>query len=222
MLTPTALDPYFALKENKDAFGRPIYKEDRSNRPTPGYQRSRESATEISKALAEFLNFASSPMGTKYTKGFVSPTADEIDYLAGQYFGGVAREVIKGVSWAASPFTGEDIPAYRKPVIGKLFGETETPAAVSSKFYDNVAQMATHENELKQRRKNGDPIDEYLADNPDARFWKQANRVENEVSRLNASKKDALKRGDDEGAKRANDFKVEKMRAFNQQLREAR
>jgi len=31
-----------------------------------------------------------------------------------------------------------------------------------------------------------------------------------------------LKRGDDEGAKRANDFKVEKMRAFNQQLREAR
>jgi len=161
-------------------------------------------------------------MGTKYTKGFVSPTADEIDYLAGQYFGGVAREVIKGVSWAASPLTGEDIPAYRKPVIGKLYGETETPAAVSAKFYDNVAQMATHENELKQRRKNGDPIDEYLADNPDARFWKQANRVENEVSRLNASKKDALKRGDDEGAKRANDFKVEKMRAFNQQLREAR
>jgi len=72
---------------------RPIYKEDRATNPTPGYMRSRESASEISKQISYFLNLASG--GGKYSKGFLSPTADELDYIAGQVTGGVGREIIK-------------------------------------------------------------------------------------------------------------------------------
>jgi phosphoribosylanthranilate isomerase len=47
-IAPTVLDPLAALEANKDAFGRPIYKEDRATNPTPGYLRSRENASEMS------------------------------------------------------------------------------------------------------------------------------------------------------------------------------
>ena len=218
MLTPTALDPFFALKANVDAFGRPIYKQDRATQPTPGFQRSRETATFVSKGLSEFMNWASSPPGTKYTKGWVSPTADELDYLAGQYFGGVSREVIKAASWVGSKFTGEEIPAYKKPIIGKLYGETASPAAVSSKFYDNVAQMAKYENEVKQRQTNKEPVEKYLKANPEARLWKDANSIENQVSKLNAEKKEHLRLGRKAQAQNVEKTKTRIMKQFNDRV----
>jgi DNA repair protein RadC/DNA-binding protein H-NS len=58
-LTPTVGDPLVALTENRDWTGKPIAKEDISNLdPTPGYSRSKETASYISKAMAKFLNFA--------------------------------------------------------------------------------------------------------------------------------------------------------------------
>ena len=221
MLAPTALDPIFAVAQNKSAFGRPIYKEDRDSQPTPGFQRSRDTATAISQALAEFLNYVSSPAGTEFTKGRISPTADEIDYLAGQYFGGVAREVIKGAEAIKAQFTEEDIPTYRIPVVGKLYGETQSPAAVSSKFYDNVSKMAKYENEIKRRQENKLPIDEFLENNPEAILWKRANRVENEVSKLNKTRKEYLKDNDMENVKRIDEIKNEKMKLFNDAVKEA-
>lgn len=221
MVTPTALDPIFAIAENKSAFGRPIYREDRDTQPTPGYQRSRDSATAVSQALAEFMNYVSSPSGSEYTKGRFSPTADEIDYLAGQYFGGVAREVIKGAETVKSYFTGEDIPTYRKPIIGKLYGETQSPAAVSSKFYDNISQMAKYENEIKKRMENNQPTDEYLENNPEAILWKRANKVESEVAKLNKTRSEYLKDDDMENVKRIDEMKNEKMKMFNDSVKEA-
>jgi hypothetical protein len=221
MATPTALDPIFAINENKSAFGRPIYKEDRESQPTPGYQRSRDSATAISQALAEFLNYISSPSGSEYTKGRISPTADEIDYLAGQYFGGVAREGIKLAGSVKSYFTGEDTPTYRIPIVGKLYGETKSQSAISSKFYDNVTQMAKYENEIKKRIENNRPTDEYLEDNPEAILWKRANKVESEVAKLNKTRSEYLEDSDMENVKRIDEMKTEKMRMFNDAVKEA-
>ena len=220
-LTPTAFDPLVAaFVANKDAFGRPISREDRPTAPTPGYERSRDSATVISQGLAMFMNWSTSPYGTKHTKGFLSPTADQIDYVVGQYTGGVGREVLKGAETIKNKVAGEETPSYRIPIVGKLYGETKTPAAISSKFYDNVIQMSEYEHEIKQREKNNEPTEKYMKENPSARLWKEANSFEREVGKINKEKREAVQRkASRQEIKRIEDKRVAKMKEFNDKVR---
>jgi hypothetical protein len=222
VLAPTIVDPVAAIQTNRDAFGRPISKEDRATNPTPGYTRSRENASAFSQALAEFLNYVSSPMGTKYTKGAISPTADQLDYLIGQYTGGVGREVMKTAEYVKSKVTGEEVPSYRVPIVGKLYGETESPAAISAKFYDNVTRMAEHENEIKSLIKNKEKTTEYKAEHPEWKFYNRANYLENQITQINHQKKLLRERdAPEERIKRLDERKTALMKKFNDQVRAA-
>jgi hypothetical protein len=222
VLAPTVVDPIAAIQTNRDAFGRPISKEDRATNPTPGYTRSRENASLFSQGLAEFLNYVSSPIGTKYTKGSISPTADQIDYLIGQYTGGVGREVIKTTEYVRSKFTGEEVPSYRVPIVGKLYGETESPAAISAKFYDNVTRMAEHENEIKSMIKNKEKTADYKTENPEWRFYNRANYLENQITQINQQKKLLRERdAPEERIKKLDERKTALMKKFNDQVRAA-
>jgi hypothetical protein len=216
-IAPTVLDPLAALKTNTDAFGRPIYKKDQATNPTPGYMRSRESSSEISKQISYFLNMASG--GGKYSKGLISPTADEIDYVAGQVTGGVGRELMKAGQTIKAVGTGEDLPAYRVPLAGRFYGETESNAAESQRFYSNVTKMADHENEIKGRIKNKEPVGPYLKDHPEARLWQSANSTENQITALNKQKKEFIERGlPKDRIKRIENQKAVIMKRFNDQL----
>jgi hypothetical protein len=216
-ISPTVVDPLVAIATNKDAFGRPIYKKDQATNPTPGYLRSRENASEFSKNIAYFLNLASG--GTKYSKGYVSPTGDEIDYLIGQITGGVGRELIKTEQTVKAGITGEELPAYRIPLVGRFYGETQSNAAESQRFYNNIIKMADHENEVKGRIKNKEPVAEYLRDNPQARLWKTANNVENQINALNKQKKEFIEKGlPKDRIKRIENQKAAIMKRFNDQL----
>ena len=186
-LTPTALDPLVALTENKDAFGRPIYRPDRSTAPTPGYTRSRDTASTLGKGIAEFLNWAS--RGTKYQKGAISPTGDEVDFLAGQIGGGLYREISKAVKAIGAQSTGEALAPYQRPLVSRFYGETGSPAAVSQTFYNNVIRMTDHENEIKGRMTHREDVQSYLNEHPEARLWKRANTVENKINELNKKKR---------------------------------
>lgn len=222
IVAPTAFDPLAAIESNKDAFGRPISKEDRATSPTPGFMRSREGASWFSKNLAEFLNYVSSPAGTKYTKGKISPTADQLDYLAGQYTGGVGREVLKTAKYAAAVAKGEtaELPSYSVPIAGKVYGETTTPAAISAKFYMNVTELAQHENELKQRMKNKDDTREYRAEHPEVRFINRANYIENQITQLNKQKKLLQEKGAPEDRiKKIDEQKTKLMKGLNDQIK---
>jgi hypothetical protein len=192
-IAPTVLDPLAALEANKDAFGRPIYRADRATNPTPGYSRSRESASTINKYIAEFLNYASG--GTKYQKGAISPTADSLDYLVGQFTGGVGREAMKVQSAVKSAVTGEELPSYRIPIAGRFYGDADSKAADSQRFYDNVTKIASLENEINGRKKNREDVAGFMRDNPQARLWQAANSAENQISELNRRKKDFQERG---------------------------
>jgi hypothetical protein len=216
-IAPTVADPIVALATNQDAFGRPIYKKDQATNPTPGYLRSRENASEISKNISYFLNLASG--GTKYSKGYLSPTGDQIDYLIGQITGGVGRELMKAEQTVKSGITGEELPAYRIPLVGRFYGETQSNAAESQRFYNNIIKMADHENEVKGRIKNKEPVAEYLRDNPQARLWKTANNVENQINALNKQKKEFIEQGlPKERIKRIENQKAAIMKRFNDQL----
>jgi hypothetical protein len=192
-MMPTAIDPIVALAENKDSFGRPIYRPDRATAPTPGYTRSRDTASTLGKGLAEFLNWASG--GTKYQKGSISPTGDEVDFLAGQVGGGLYREISKVGKTIGAQSTGEALAPYQRPIVSRFYGETGSPAAVSQTFYNNVTRMTDHENEIKGRMKNREDVEGYLNDNPDARLWKRANTIENKVNELNKRKRMFIERG---------------------------
>jgi len=192
-MMPTAIDPIVALAENKDSFGRPIYRPDRATAPTPGYTRSRDTASTLGKGLAEFLNWASG--GTKYQKGSISPTGDEVDFLAGQVGGGLYREISKAVKAVGAQSTGEALAPYQRPIVSRFYGETGSPAAVSQTFYNNVTRMTDHENEIKGRMKNREDVEGYLNDNPEARLWKRANTIENKINELNKRKRMFIERG---------------------------
>ena len=219
-ITPTVADPIMSIATNKDAFGRPISKEDRSTNPTPGYTRSREGANFIAQGLAEFLNWSSG--GTKDIKGALSPTADQLSYLAGQYTGGVGREVMKVLDTGKSLYTGEELPSYKVPIVGKLYGETESPSAIQDKFYKNVVIMSEHEQSIKgmQKRKEHEALSEYRKENPDARYWAQANEIENQISFLNKVRKNLIEHGaSQERLEKNRDQKTRIMKRFNDKVR---
>ena len=216
-LSPTMLDPVAAIIENKDTFGRPIAREDRATNPTPGYTRTRETASYLAKELSYFLNIASG--GTKYQKGMVSPTPDQIDFLAGQATGGVGREISKVEQAVTAAVTGEELPSYKVPLVGKFYGDVTSQAAQANRFYENVTKMANYENEIKGRQKDKVSTVDFFQDHPEARLYQRANQLENEISKLNREKKALVEKGaDKDRIKAIEDRKTRIMTQFNNQV----
>jgi hypothetical protein len=217
---PTVFDPATAIFENKDWTGKPIAKEDfNSLSPTPGYTRAKETASALSKELAYFLNAASG--GTDYKPGRVSPTPDQIDYLIGQLTGGVGRELLKVEQTVTSQFTGEELPIYKVPLVGRFAGETTGVAAERNRFYSNLIELNKHENELKGRRKDRVPTQDYLMEYPEARLYGYANQVERNIQKLKKRRdmlieKDAPK----EQVKAVENQMMVQMKRFNDRVRE--
>ena len=214
-LAPTIVDPFVAIAENKDAFGRPIAREDKALAPSPGYARSRETANFVSQGLAYGLNFITG--GGDKGIGLVSPTADQISYIAGQYAGGVGKLVVQTAEYAKSKVTGTEVQNYQVPILGKVYGDINTPAAVAGKFYDSIKVMANHERIVKDMKGKG--VEAYYKENHEARLWRRANYVENEVVKLKKEKKDLMARNAPEAQiKRKDEAIRQKMEAFNKEV----
>jgi DNA-binding protein H-NS/K+/H+ antiporter YhaU regulatory subunit KhtT len=220
-LTPTVGDPLVALTENRDWTGKPIAKEDISNLdPTPGYSRSKETASYISKAMAKFLNFATG--GTDYTPGGFSPTPDQIDFLIGQLTGGVGRELLKAEQSITSQFTGEELPIYKVPLVGRFVGDSEGQAAERNRFYNNIILLNKHEREIKGRQKDRIPARDYLMEYPEARLYSYANQVERNIRTLR-KRRDALIEQDapKERVKQVENQMTVQMKRFNERVKSA-
>jgi hypothetical protein len=218
-IMPTALDPVAAIATNKDAFGRPLSKEDRGTSPTPGFTRSRDQSTDFNKTVAEALNYVTG--GTEDTKGFISPTADQLDFLFGQATGGIGREVMKigKTATAVAEGTTEDLPLYQIPVAGRFYGSVQSPASNSQHFYDNVTRLSEYEATIKGMRDRKENVAEYLQENPEARLWQQANNAENQISQLNKQKKKWREAGrSDEQIKTLDDRKQAIMTRLNEKV----
>jgi hypothetical protein len=217
---PTIADPATAIFENRDWTGKPIAKEDFSSlSPTPGYTRAKETATALSKELAYYLNATTG--GTDYKPGVISPTPDQIDYLVGQLTGGVGRELMKLEQFTTSRFTGEELPIYKVPLAGRFIGETTGVAAERNRFYSNLIELNKHENELKGRRKDRVPTQDYLMEYPEARLYSYANQVERNIQKLKKRRdmlieKDAPK----EQVKAVENQMMVQMKRFNDRVRE--
>lgn len=195
-IAPTVVDPLAALAENRDWTGKPIAKTDMNAlAPTPGHLRAKDTATTWSKAISYGLNLLSG--GTDYQPGLVSPTPDQIDYLLGQATGGVGRELSKLEQAATAAISGEEMPLYKVPLMGKFVGDTAGQSAEGGKFYAALKRLNGHEAELKGLRKEGKGAEAmaYLRGNPEAKLVPFANAIELQVQRLRRAKREAVEAG---------------------------
>lgn len=221
-ITPTVIDPFSALAENKDFTGRPIAREDISSLDqTPGFTRSRDKAWDLSVAIARGINWATG--GTDAKQGVISPTADQLEYLAGQFTGGVGRETIKLGTTVDSLFTGEELPTYKIPLFGRFYGDTTGQSSQGSEFYSNVRKLNEHQAEIKLLQENDGDLDGYLQDNPEALYFKQADRVYRNISKLRKNQRILKEQGADKADIKAIDEAItELMTNFNNAIREAK
>jgi hypothetical protein len=218
-IAPTFLDPIVGLLENKDWTGQKIAREDFSGlNPTPGFTRSRESSTAVAKGLAEFLNTVSG--GTEARRGFISPTADQLEYLVGQLTGGVGREAMKLGKTVEAQFTGEELPSYSVPLIGRFHGDVNQMASISSAFYRNLTDLNVHDNELDILRRDKGDVQAYLRENPEARLAKMAQAQYRQVQNLRKLRNEALKRDDKERAKKLEEQIKIRMQRLNERYKE--
>lgn len=196
-VAPTIADPAVALWENKTFSGNSIYKEKIDpNDPTPGFTRTKDTASSFSKMTSHVMNELSG--GDDYTAGNFSPTPDQIDYLLGQATGGIGRELSKADQVINAKRTGEELPSYKIPLIGRLYGNINERASQREDFYNLVRQGRIHEEELNGRaiRRFGesdgerqDRIREYEAQHPDYRISIDAVKAAREISEARANKR---------------------------------
>ena len=186
-ITPTALDPFMAILSNKDWTGRPISREDFSALdPTPGFTRAKDNATAVSRVIAETINTLT--LGNKYTPGGWSPTPDLIDYMGGQLTGGPGRELLNLESSVEGWLNSRDVPSYKIPVIGKLYGNTKSEASEKAKYYENITRINELENNVKGMQKDRVSSAAFRQDNPEVRIIPAANIIKREISQFRKQK----------------------------------
>jgi len=216
-LVPSAVEPIVGVGlTNKNSFGQTISRQDSYTRPTPGYMRTKESGTAPGKEIARWINLIG---GTDYTKGLWSPTGDDIDFLANSYAGPVLGSIAKTAKYIGAKSTGEEVPAYQTPILGRFEGEIESKPVITSRFYNNINAMYEHELSLKNLKGDPQATKQYLQDHPDARAYKKAEHVESQINNLNSKKKTFEMRGaPQEALQRIDNQKIIIMNRFNDQL----
>lgn len=183
VVAPTVIDPAVALMQNRDWTGKPIYRETNSPLdPQPGHRMAKDSASTPSRLVAEAINRITG--GTEYRPGAWSPTPDQLDYVIGQLTGGLGRELLKVNQTIASTVTGDELPPYKVPLLGRLYGNTRGPAGQADLYYENVKTLNELENEYKGRARNNQDPHSLMQEEPLARLVPMANSSEAAVRRL--------------------------------------
>jgi len=212
-IAPTPLDPMAAIAENRDWRGSTIAKPN-FDKIEPGFLNNKDTSTALGKLIAEGMNAISG--GDKYTRGALSPTADQIDYLGGQLGGGVWREGSKVEQAIVSSFTGEDMPLHKRPIVGSFYGDAKSQAGQSGKFYSNLTRVQEVEAGLEGRMKDHLPVDKFKLENREYRLINDAKNVDRELRKLRSDKRKLIERGDKkETVKRIEERMTMIMKSFN-------
>ena len=112
--------------------------------------------------------------------------------------------------------TGDETPTYKIPLVGKLYGNAESQAAVKNRFYANVTKLAEMEQTIKGMKERKENIGEYRRDNPETQAINMANRIENEITALNKRRNELTKRGATiEQIRQIEEIKQRKMKILN-------
>jgi len=220
VMSPTVSDPVVSLLRNKDWTGKPIYREDTAGLdPTPGFTRTKDTATPWAKGMSYVVNMATG--GTNYQPGAVSWTPDQIDYVIGQLTGGAGRELGKFAQTISAPFSGDELPMHKVPLLGRVIGSTAGVSGQSERFYENIKTLNGIEREIKGLAKAGEDVDSYIAGEPKSLLVGLANASESQVKKLREAQRMLKKEGDTAGAKELDVVVAGIMKGLNTEVRAA-
>jgi hypothetical protein len=149
----------------------------------------------------------------------LSWSPDSIDYLVGQVTGGVGREANKVFQTGRATMTGEDLPLYKIPLVGRFVGDTSGQSGESAKFYDAIKQINMHENQMKGLREERrfDEAREYAQENPAVRLIMAGNHAERTIQKLRYLKRDMIKSDADQSRVKEIDERITaSMKSFNE------
>jgi len=221
-LVPSAVEPIIGVGlTNKNSFGQTISRQDSYTRPTPGYLRTKETGTSAGKEFARWMNLFTG--GTDFAKGAWSPTGDDIDFLVSSVTGPVVGSLAKTVKFIEAKQTGEEVPAYKVPILGRFQGELDSKPVITSRFYNNINAMYEHELTLKNLSKDRIAKRKYMQEHPEARAYKFAEQYEAKINNINADKKKLQMAGrPQEQIDRLDNKKIIIMNRFNDQLEKIR
>ncbi|MFW9595149.1 MAG: LPD38 domain-containing protein [Macromonas sp.] len=215
MVMPTLLDPIAAAIENTDSFGRPIARET-MDRNIPGHQMARDAATDAARLASRAINYISG--GDEYTAGKWSPSPDQLDYVVGQYGGGVARELIKLWQLASGTARGEDVPFNKVPLLGRFAGSADSASSQGNAYYSNINKIDQAEKRIKGLTEDGKRSEAQAERRkPEALLIAKAKVAEREVTRLRQEKRRLLEAGAERAKVRAVEAKItDAMRRLNE------
>jgi hypothetical protein len=117
-------------------------------------------------------------------------------------------------------FTGEELPSYSVPLVGRFHGDVNQMASISSAFYRNLTDLNVHKREIESIRENKGDVQAYFRDNPEARLAQMAQAQYRQVQNLRKLRNEALKRDDKERAKKLEEQIKIRMQRLNERYKE--
>jgi hypothetical protein len=134
------------LTLNKGFTGGPIYPE-RPYSTAPNAEMSFKHTTELSKAIAQSLNYATG--GNKYVKGRVDIPPDAIDYIVAYMAGPFAADVMLGMSTVKKALSPTEAVSPRQiPLVRRFYAEPNDYQNITDLFQNaKSAQAALKEYE---------------------------------------------------------------------------
>jgi len=208
-ITPTIVDPITALSENKDNFGRQIYRENRDKlNPAPGYTLHKQGATDISIAAAKGLNDLTG--GDSGKPGSLSPTPDQLDFLGSQIGAGPYR-FLKSMYKSILGDSEGTHKATDVPVLGRLVGNEDDPNKHYNRFANNIQSLNGLEASIKTAAKDGRSAQDVIQENPEARLIPLSNQVQTEIKKLSHQKQMIIDKGGDQERVKAISDKINEL-----------
>lgn len=164
-LAPTPVQDFVALEQNVNYWGQPIYRESTNyNEHDPGHRLAFTGTPEWYVERAEDINRLTG--GDEYTKGWLSPKPEQIEYFINQTGGGVTRVVNQVMSLIerAGEDGNKDIQVLKNvPVVSSLAKKADVQDGKDGfdreKYYDYIDEYekALHDyNAYRKAKRNGD------------------------------------------------------------------
>lgn len=164
-LAPTPVQDFVALEQNVNYWGQPIYRESTNyNEHDPGHRLAFTGTPEWYVERAEDINRLTG--GDEYTKGWLSPKPEQIEYFINQTGGGVTRVVNQVMSLIerSGEDGNKDIQVLKNvPVVSSLVKKADVQDGKDGfdreKYYDYIDEYekALHDyNAYRKAKRNGD------------------------------------------------------------------
>ena len=207
MALPTVADPVVDIVTGKDFAGRNISKETRDGDPRPGYLLGKERTLrmptgEAYKGIAQAINKISG--GREFSKGYASPTPEEVRYTVMAVGGGLLREIEKVGNASVMTLSGKEVPAYMVPLGSRFAGEVDDAQVQTTRYYANKTKISDLKSEMDSLRKSRQPqeANKLMVEQPVARLAQMNTGIAQEISGINKmiaeqmDKPDSLQRYD--------------------------